>query len=78
MEQAMKTMNLEQIAQWMDKFEKQFDDMDVQSSYTENAMADTTTTAIPVTDVNALMQNVADEAGYGQVPFFYRTGRYSY
>jgi charged multivesicular body protein 1 len=65
MEQAMKTMDLEQIAQWMDKFEKQFDDMDVQSSYTENAMADTTTTAIPVTDVNALMQNVADEAGYG-------------
>ena len=59
----MKTMNLETIATLMDKFEKQFEDMDVQSTYTQNTMADTTTTAIPVEAVNVLMHSIADEAG---------------
>lgn len=64
MENAMKTMNLETIAKIMDKFEKQFEDTDVQVNCTERTMTDTTATAIPVHDVNVLMQAVADEAGY--------------
>lgn len=47
----------------MDKFETQFEDLDVQSSYMENAMGSTTATAMPQDEVDLLMQKVADEAG---------------
>ncbi|GAB6026230.1 Charged multivesicular body protein 1a [Chamberlinius hualienensis] len=63
MDAAMKSMNLEKISTLMDKFEKQFEDLDVQSSYMENTMSQTTTTAVPQNDVDSLMQKVADEAG---------------
>ncbi|XP_046392038.1 charged multivesicular body protein 1b [Ischnura elegans] len=63
MDVAMKAMNLEKISSLMDKFESQFEDLDVQSSYMENAMSQTTTTSVPQNDVENLMQQVADEAG---------------
>ncbi|CAD1479502.1 unnamed protein product, partial [Heterotrigona itama] len=63
MDAAMKSMNLEKISGLMDKFESQFEDLDVQSSYMENAMSQTTTTNIPQNDVDSLLQQVADEAG---------------
>uniref|UniRef100_A0A1L8DVU3 Putative vacuolar assembly/sorting protein did2 n=1 Tax=Nyssomyia neivai TaxID=330878 RepID=A0A1L8DVU3_9DIPT len=63
MDAAMKGMNLEKISGLMDKFEQQFEDLDVQSSYMENTMSQTTTTAVPENDVNSLLQQVADEAG---------------
>lgn len=47
----------------MDKFESQFEDLDVQSSYMENTMSQTTTTNVPQNDVDSLLQQVADEAG---------------
>lgn len=64
MDAAMKSMNLEKISTLMDKFESQFEDLDVQSSYMENAMSQTTTTTVPQGDVDNLLQQVADEAGY--------------
>lgn len=64
MDAAMKGMNLEKISSLMDKFEQQFEDLDVQSSYMENTMSQTTTTAVPQGDVDALLSQVADEAGY--------------
>lgn len=64
MDAAMKGMNLEKISSLMDKFEQQFEDLDVQSSYMENTMSQTTTTAVPQGDVDSLLQQVADEAGY--------------
>ncbi|KAF5296826.1 hypothetical protein FQA39_LY12344 [Lamprigera yunnana] len=63
MDAAMKSMNLEKISGLMDKFEQQFEDLDVQSSYMDSAMAQSTTTSVPQTDVDGLMQQVADEAG---------------
>lgn len=63
MESAMKSMNLEKISSLMDKFETQFEDLDVQSSVMENSMAHTTTTTVPQNEVESLMQQVADEAG---------------
>lgn len=63
MDAAMKSMNLEKISGLMDKFEQQFEDLDVQSSYMENTMSQTVTTTIPQNDVESLMQQVADEAG---------------
>lgn len=64
MDAAMKSMNLEKISGLMDKFENQFEDLDVQSSYMENTMSQTVTTSVPQNDVDSLMQEVADEAGY--------------
>ena len=64
MDAAMKSMNLEKISSLMDKFESQFEDLDVQSSYMENTMSQTVTTSIPQNDVDNLMQQVADEAGF--------------
>jgi charged multivesicular body protein 1 len=63
MDVAMKSMNLEKISTLMDKFEKQFEDLDVQSSVMENTMSSTTTVTVPQNDVEHLMQQVADEAG---------------
>lgn len=63
MDAAMKSMNLEKVSTLMDKFESQFEDLDVQSSYMGNAMTQTVTTSIPVHDVDNLMHQVADEAG---------------
>lgn len=64
MDAAMKSMNLEKISSLMDKFESQFEDLDVQSSYMDNAMSQTVTTSVPQNDVDNLMLQVADEAGY--------------
>lgn len=63
MEGAMKTMNLEKISDLMDRFEKQFENLDIQSQYMEGAMTSTTTQFVPENDVNSLMQQAADEAG---------------
>ncbi|CAO3697319.1 unnamed protein product [Rhizopus stolonifer] len=63
MGRAMDTMNLEQISMVMDKFESQFEDLDVQTGYMEGAMAGTTTLNTPQDDVESLMHQVADEHG---------------
>lgn len=47
----------------MDKFETQFEDMDVQTSYMDSAMSSTTALSTPQDQVDLLMQQVADEAG---------------
>lgn len=73
MDAAMKGMNLEKISSLMDKFEQQFEDLDVQSSYMENTMSQTTTTAVPQGDVDSLLQQVADEAGYIFLSSFFST-----
>lgn len=63
MDAAMKGMNLEKISGLMDKFEQQFEDLDVQSNVMESTMNSTVTTSIPQNEVDNLMQKVADEAG---------------
>lgn len=47
----------------MDKFESQFEDLDVQTEYMEGAMAGTTSMTTPQNEVETLMQQVADEHG---------------
>merc|ERR1712203_214595 len=63
MSAAMKSMNLEKISGLMDKFEKEFEDLDVQTSVMEGAMSQTTATNIPQDAVEQLMKQAADEAG---------------
>lgn len=47
----------------MDKFETQFEDLDVATGYYENATSNSTAVATPQDDVDRLMSQVADEAG---------------
>ena len=56
---AMKSMNLEKISTLMDKFEKEFEDLDVQTSVMEGAMSQTTATSIPQDAVENLMKQVS-------------------
>ncbi|KIP10658.1 hypothetical protein PHLGIDRAFT_18227 [Phlebiopsis gigantea 11061_1 CR5-6] len=62
MDKAMDTMNLERMSLVMDKFEQQFSDLDVQTSYMEEAMSNTTAVSTPQDEVDALMKQTAEEA----------------
>ena len=46
----------------MDKFESQFSDLDVQTSYMEDTMSSTTAVSMPQDQVDQLIQQVAEEA----------------
>ena len=46
----------------MDKFESQFSDLDVQTSYMEDAMSSTTATSTPQDQIDQLMRQTAEEA----------------
>eukprot|EP00033_Pygsuia_biforma_P000494 GCRY01000583.1.p1 GENE.GCRY01000583.1~~GCRY01000583.1.p1 ORF type:complete len:200 (+),score=32.05 GCRY01000583.1:336-935(+) len=63
MEKAMQSMNLEQISAVMDKFEREFDNMQVQSDVVEGAMQTTMSQSTPQNEVDSLIQQVADEHG---------------
>jgi len=62
MDRAMESMNLERISQVMDKFETQFSDLDVQTSYMEDAMSSTTAVSTPQDQIDQLMRQTAEEA----------------
>jgi charged multivesicular body protein 1 len=47
----------------MDKFEQQFEDLDVQTGYMENSIGQTTAQTTPQDQVDDLIQKVADENG---------------
>ncbi|KAJ7639008.1 Snf7 family [Roridomyces roridus] len=62
MDKAMESMNLERISMVMDKFESQFADLDVQTSYMEDAMGSTTAVSTPQDQIDSLMRQTAEEA----------------
>ncbi|KAF5322470.1 hypothetical protein D9619_000486 [Psilocybe cf. subviscida] len=62
MDKAMESMNLERISMVMDKFENQFSDLDVQTSYMEDAMSSTTAVSTPQDQIDQLMRQTAEEA----------------
>lgn len=66
MDVALKSMDLEKIGAVMEKFESQFEDLDVVSSYYEGVAGGVESQQVGVegqTEVEALMGRVADEAG---------------
>merc|ERR1711908_6544 len=63
MEGALKAMNLEQISTMLDRFEKSFENLDVQSQVMEDTVGGVTAQSVPEGDVQKLMQQTADEAG---------------
>ncbi|KAJ2738846.1 hypothetical protein GGI20_006210, partial [Coemansia sp. BCRC 34301] len=62
-ESTMKSMNLEQMSMVMDKFEGQFEDLDVQTGYMEGAIGGVTTLTTPQDEIDLLMRQVADVSG---------------
>lgn len=63
LDKALGQMDVNRIATVMDTFEKQFEDMDVRSSYVEQAMGNSTALSTPDDQVESLMAEVADEHG---------------
>lgn len=61
MDKAMESMNLERISVVMDKFESQFADLDVQTSYMEDTMQSTTAVNTPQDQIDELMKQTAEE-----------------
>jgi charged multivesicular body protein 1 len=53
----------EQISLVMDKFESQFEDLDVQTGYLESTLSSDAAISAPTDQVDMLMAQVADEAG---------------
>lgn len=60
---ALEAMDMERVAKVMEAFEKQFEDLDVQSAYVEQAMDMSTATTTPEEEVDGLISQVADEYG---------------
>lgn len=63
MDQAMQSMNLEQITKVMEKFEDQFEDLESSTDYYQTVANDMSATSQPQGEVDLLMQQMADEAG---------------
>eukprot|EP00484_Ammonia_sp_Unknown_P019877 CAMPEP_0197025766 /NCGR_PEP_ID=MMETSP1384-20130603/5994_1 /TAXON_ID=29189 /ORGANISM="Ammonia sp." /LENGTH=209 /DNA_ID=CAMNT_0042454337 /DNA_START=101 /DNA_END=730 /DNA_ORIENTATION=+ len=63
MDSVMKSMDVEKISSVMDKFEQQFEDLDLTSQYMENAIDSTTSATMPESQVENLMAQIADENG---------------
>eukprot|EP00567_Pseudictyota_dubia_P000561 CAMPEP_0197466188 /NCGR_PEP_ID=MMETSP1175-20131217/64919_1 /TAXON_ID=1003142 /ORGANISM="Triceratium dubium, Strain CCMP147" /LENGTH=204 /DNA_ID=CAMNT_0043002219 /DNA_START=2513 /DNA_END=3127 /DNA_ORIENTATION=- len=61
MDKGLSSMNIEQLSATMDKFEAQFEDLDVKTQYMEGAMNATTATTTPAEQVDELITMVADE-----------------
>merc|ERR1712003_570065 len=60
MSNGLKSMNIDKISAVMDKFEQQFEDLDVKTQYMEGAMNATTATSTPTEQVDELIERVAD------------------
>ncbi|XP_065914948.1 charged multivesicular body protein 1a-like [Dysidea avara] len=63
LDQVMQSMDLEKITAVMEKFESQFEDLDVHSQVMEGAMGNATTLSTPQDQVESLIKQVADESG---------------
>lgn len=63
LEKSLAANNLEKIAMTMDQFEKQFENLDLQTEFVETAMTNQANLSTPEDEVNSLMTQVADEYG---------------
>ncbi|KAL7539050.1 hypothetical protein ACHAWF_006283 [Thalassiosira exigua] len=61
MDKGLASMDVDKISSIMDKFEQQFEDLDVKAAYMDTAMNATTASATPVDQVDELVKMVADE-----------------
>ena len=61
MERSLQSMEIEKLSALMDKFEQQFEDLDVKTGYMEATMNSTTAVSTPAEQVDELIGKVADE-----------------
>lgn len=61
MGKSLNAMNIEEMSKLMDRFESQFEDLDVKTQYMEGTMNATTATSTPAEQVDELIGRVADE-----------------
>eukprot|EP00591_Stephanopyxis_turris_P006373 CAMPEP_0195529868 /NCGR_PEP_ID=MMETSP0794_2-20130614/32513_1 /TAXON_ID=515487 /ORGANISM="Stephanopyxis turris, Strain CCMP 815" /LENGTH=118 /DNA_ID=CAMNT_0040661243 /DNA_START=1 /DNA_END=357 /DNA_ORIENTATION=+ len=61
METALGAMDVDGLSETMDKFERQFEDLDVKSAYMQDSMKATMATSTPNDQVDDLINMVADE-----------------
>lgn len=61
LEKSLETNNLEKIAATMGQFEKQFENLDLQTQVVDEVMSAQANLSTPEDDVNALIMQVADE-----------------
>ncbi|CAB9525205.1 ESCRT-related protein [Seminavis robusta] len=60
MDKGLQSMNVDEISKIMDKFEQQFEDLDVKTQYMEGTMNATTASTTPAEQVDSLISQVAD------------------
>ena len=63
LDKAINSMELEKISAVMDKFETQFEHLDVHTSVLEQSMGTATTSTTPISQVDDLIKQVAEESG---------------
>eukprot|EP00934_Nitzschia_sp_Nitz4_P007136 Nitzschia sp. Nitz4//scaffold93_size78505//69033//69741//NITZ4_005430-RA/size78505-augustus-gene-0.51-mRNA-1//-1//CDS//3329560318//7126//frame0 len=61
MDKGLASMDIHKISQLMDKFESQFEDLDVKTQYMEGTMNATTASSTPAEQVDELITQVADQ-----------------
>jgi len=61
MQTALSSMNVEKISATMDTFEKQFEELDIQSAVMEDSVKQANANTIKEDQVDNLMRQVADE-----------------
>ncbi|KAH3745093.1 SNF7 family protein [Pelomyxa schiedti] len=64
LDKAVNNMDLSQVTQVMDRFEKQIEDLDVQGEYVLKATSKSSATSMPASEVDTLLEQVADENGF--------------
>jgi len=61
MTKGLASMDVDQLSKIMDKFEKQFEDLDVKAAYMDGAMNISTAASTPAEQVDELIMMVADQ-----------------
>lgn len=59
LDRALASNNLEKMAMTMDQFERQLENLDLQSEFVEGAMSNQATLSTPEDEVNSLLQQVS-------------------
>ncbi|PIK59028.1 putative charged multivesicular body protein 1a-like isoform X2 [Apostichopus japonicus] len=67
LDKALQSMDLQKISAVMEKFESQFEDLDVHTQVMESSMGAATTLSTPTDQVDQLIKEVADENGLDMI-----------
>lgn len=69
LDKALQSNNLDRVAATMEQFEKQFENLDVQTGCVEDAMNQQATLSTPEEDVNLLLQQVRSQINFSLLQY---------